>query len=388
MQSEARTKPMISIDVLGKMVRTLSTEQLAKLPIEKLPENVPEAIYTIGTPEKNAVIEDLLTRRDCERMSRQVTDMEQYGKDVADAFQIAESNRLPPLVIEFAREVQSLLELLDKPKNSDTDESIVAKTAQLGELMSHLTTSPLLSAEQTLIRAGKDGSIEVCQQRTSRALRKLEDKLAPASLAIAKYQELRVTLAHKSMSALRKRVKKESAQQEILQEEIDRLNKDLQQQRTFFSRALGKYHSSGQYTEIQDEIKQLIARKKMSEVPIDDRDLVDWLDAIVEASLCNSKLQGVHASRVLLLSLLELYCRQQEESAMQIASNPFSQIDPKQAIKFILASEQFILDYFVKKQEEGTKLFRSTAENRRERLDQIMEGLIKELKRNLRKLKF
>ena len=387
MQSESITKPMISIDVLGKMVRTLSSEQLAKLPIEKLPENVPEVIYTIGTPEKNAVLEDLLIRRDSERMSRQVTDMEQYGKEVADAFHIAESNRLPPLVIEFAREVQSLLQLVDKPRDSTTEDSIVAKSSHLRELMSRLSTSPLLTAEQTLIRARDDKGTAICEDRISRALRRLEDKLAPASLAIDRYQELRVNLAHKEMSALRKQVKKQSTQQEILQEEIDALNKDLQQQRTFFSRALGKYHSSGHYTERQEEIKQLIARKKMSEVPIDDKDLIDWLDAIVEASLCNTKQQGVHASRVLLLSLLELYCRQQEESALQIALNPFSQIDPKQAIKFILASEQFILDYFSKKQEEGTKLFRSTAENRRERLDLIMEGLIKELKRNLRKLK-
>jgi len=387
MQSEPITKPMISIDVLGKMVRTLSSEQLKKLPIEKLPEDVPEVIYTIGTPEKNAVLEDLLIRRDSERMNRQIADMEQYGKDVADAFHIAESNRLPPLVIEFAREVQALLGLIDKTKAGDTDEKIVAKSAQLKELMSRLNASPLLTAEQTLIRVRDDKSTAICEKRIARALRRLEDKLAPASLAISKYQELRINLAHKEMSLLRKRVKKESAQQEILQEEIEALNRDLQQQRTFFSRALGKYHSSGQYTDTQEQIKQLIARKKMSEVPIDDKDLVDWLDAIVEASLCNSKQQGVHASRVLLLSLLELYCRQQEESALQIAQNPFSQIDPKQAIKFILASEQFILDYFAKKHEEGTTLFRSTAANRRDRLDQIMEGLIKELKRNLRKLK-
>jgi hypothetical protein len=378
---------MISIDVLGKMVRTLSSEQLAKLPIDKLPEDVPEVIYTIGTPEKNAVLEDLLIRRDSERMNRQVADMEQYGKEVADAFHLAESNRLPPLVIEFAREVQSLLQLVEQPNDSAADAKIAEKTLQLKELMSRIARSPLLTAEQTLMQIRDDQSTAVCEQRIERALRRLEDKLAPASLAIAKYQELRVSLAHKEMSALRKRVKKESAQQEILQEEIDALNKDLQQQRTFFSRALGKYHSSGQYTETQDQIKQLIARKKMSEVPIDDKNLVDWLDAIVEASLCNSKQTGVHASRVLLLSLLELYCRQQEESAMQIAQNPFSQIDPKQAIKFILASEQFILDYFSKKQEEGTTLFRSTAESRRERLDVIMDGLIKELKRNLRKLK-
>jgi hypothetical protein len=378
---------MISIDVLGKMVRTLSSEQLAKLPIDKLPEDVPDVIYTIGTPEKNAVIEDLLIRRDSERMNQQVSDMEQYGKEVADAFHLAESNRLPPLVIEFAREVQSLLQLVEEPKDSAADEAIAEKSSQLKELMSRLAFSPLLTAEQTLMKIRDDQSTAVCAERISRALRRLEDKLAPASLAIARYQELRVNLAHKEMSVLRKRVKKESAQQEILQEDIDALNRDLQQQRTFFSRALGKYHSSGQYTEAQDQIKQLIARKKMSEVPIDDKSLIDWLDAIVEASLGNSKQPGVHASRVLLLSLLELYCRQQEESALQIAQNPFSQIDPKQAIKFILASEQFILDYFAKKQEQGATLFRSTAENRRERLDHIMEGLIKELKRNLRKLK-
>lgn len=387
MHSQPTTKPMISLDVLGKMVRTLSTEQLAKLPVDKLPEDVPDVIYAIGTPEKNAVLEDLLIRRDSERMNRQLADLEHYGKDVANAFQIAESNRLPPLVIEFARGIKAMQDLVGQARDTDVDQQIAEKTAELKELMSRLAASPLLSAEQTLVRIRDDQSTAVCRKRLAGALRRLQDKLAPAMMAIAKYQELRVNLAHKRMSAVRKQIKKQAAQQELLQEEIDTLNRQLQQQRSFFSRALGKYHASGQYNELQEQIKQLIARKKMSEVPIDDKDLVDWLDAIVEASLHDPGQSGVHASRVLLLSLLELYCRQQEESAMQVAQNPFSQVDPKQAIKFILASEQFILDYFAKKQEQGAHLFRSTAASRRERLDEIMNSLIKELKRNLRKLK-
>ncbi len=386
MQSEPITKPMISLDVLGKMVRTLSTEQLAKLPVEKLPESVPDIIYTIGTPEKNAILEDLLIKRDSERMHRQVNDRETYGKDVADAFYLAESNELPPLVIEFTREVQSLSEMITA-KTGDTDGKITEKTAGLKLLLSRLNASPVLTAEQVLMRVRADKRLAVCEKRMARALRRLEDKLAPASLALARYQELRVKLAHGEMAALRKRFKKEAAQQEILQEEIDQLNLQLQEGSKFLARALGKYHSSGHYAETQEQIKQLIARKRMTEVLIDDQDLVDWLDAIVDASLADVQQQGVHASRMLLLSLLELYCRQQEESALQIAQNPFSQIDPKKAINFILASEQFILDYFAKKQEQSASLFRTTATNRRERLGVIMEGLVRELKRNLRKLK-
>ncbi len=382
---------MISLDLLGKMMRSLSAEQLAKLPVEKLPEQVPELVFTIGTPEKNAVLEDLLMRRDGERIARQVDDVEKYGKPLAEAFRFAETLTAPPVVREFVKQVEALSALLGESRTEADRERVARRGEVVLELLPKVAASPYLKAERLLVELAADTTDRAVRQRVRRALQRFTRTLAPAQRAMATFNGQRIALANQEMAALRKRLKRAATKQSRLLAELDDAHATLNSQRSLWRRALGRYYSSEDYARTQEQIKELLAAKQLGEVLIDDQDLVRWLDAIVDATLDgqtrrSEPVQGVHASRVLLLSLLEAYCRQQEESALQVARNPFTQVNPKQAMRFMLASEQFILDYFARKQEQQSCLLRSTARTRRERLGHLMDGLIRELKRNLRKL--
>ncbi|MDX1335079.1 MAG: hypothetical protein R3312_04790, partial [Gammaproteobacteria bacterium] len=76
------------------------------------------------------------------------------------------------------------------------------------------------------------------------------------------------------------------------------------------------------------------------------------------------------------------YCAQQEASAMQIARNPFLQIDAKQAIKYMLMSEQFILDYFSKKKSKNAAWISDAAQVKMEDLEKLEKDILTELKRS------
>ena len=72
---------------------------------------------------------------------------------------------------------------------------------------------------------------------------------------------------------------------------------------------------------------------------------------------------------------------------MQIARNPFLQVDAKQAIRFMLMSEQFILDYFSKKRNENTAWISDVAQVKIEDLDLLERDILAELKRSSRFMK-
>ena len=52
--------------------------------------------------------------------------------------------------------------------------------------------------------------------------------------------------------------------------------------------------------------------------------------------------------------------------------------------RFLLLSEQFLLDYFVRRRSENPFWFSSAVEERRDALDGMMNDLMRELKRNLK----
>ena len=136
---------------------------------------------------------------------------------------------------------------------------------------------------------------------------------------------------------------------------------------------------------VQKRIQELIAEINQAETVISENDLILWLDTIVEASLNKTShtrvMKSLRTARISLYYLLNRFCKAQEESAIQIAQNPFIQVDPKEAIKFMLMSEKFILDYFTKKKNETTAWLSGAAENKIAELDELQKEILAELKR-------
>lgn len=106
---------------------------------------------------------------------------------------------------------------------------------------------------------------------------------------------------------------------------------------------------------------------------------------IVEASLNEESkvrvVKSLRQARISLYYLLNKFCAAQEASALQIAQNPFIQVNPEKAIKFVLMSEQFILNYFTKKKNTATAWLSGAAENKIAELDQLQKDILVELRK-------
>ena len=153
MQSNSATKPMISIDVLGKMMRKLSVDQLKQLPVDKLPDSIPDVVYRIGSAEKGAVLEDLLFRRDTDRMTRHCDDLDMHGKEIADALESAEGSGLPPVIKEFLRGVGEISTLNQETgRKAEVSDKIEAKCEELHALLKEVINSSLLKSERVLVQ--------------------------------------------------------------------------------------------------------------------------------------------------------------------------------------------------------------------------------------------
>ena len=135
----------------------------------------------------------------------------------------------------------------------------------------------------------------------------------------------------------------------------------------------------------QQRIYDLVNEIKASEIVISESDLILWLDAIVEASLNdasrNRVIKSLRQARISLFYLLNKFCASQEASAIQIAKNPFIQVDPEKAIKFVLMSETFILNYFTKKKNTATAWLSGAAESKMVELDQLQKDILSELRK-------
>ncbi len=120
---------------------------------------------------------------------------------------------------------------------------------------------------------------------------------------------------------------------------------------------------------------------------ISENDLTKWLDGIVDVNLSPfSRARAEKSSRRLRLSLFNLmnkYCALQEEAALQIAHNPLVQTDAELAIKFMLKSEKYILDYFSQKREQLSAWLGNAAKMKLEMLDELEQELIQEMRSNL-----
>jgi uncharacterized protein YukE len=263
--------------------------------------------------------------------------------------------------------------------NQELDEQF---TSLRGEGLAFLT------AQETL--RGVEMRRDPACARIEAALEELDRRSQPLKDVVARYYALRLDISFEEMSDLRRRLKRQDSDQEDLQAQIDSLREELDRQQSMWRRALARYHASQLHAELQDDISRLIAEKQSGEVVISDEALQRWLDAIVEISLDplskgSSRIQ-IQPARILLFSLLSQYCQQQEDSALQIARNPFSQVNAKQAIQYVLLSEQFILDYFARKRNDRLFWLSGAAESRREKLDGLMKDVLKELKRSVRSL--
>lgn len=369
-------------------MRKASPAQIAKLRPEYLPENIPENLIDEAPYETRGAIENLLFEANALHMNLHMEIEAAFGEQVSTALSLGAQEGRSRAHHAFDSKVKALIDIYHSSKSDPA----ILKAESTDVLRRDLRGLALDLRQESGAFAHAQGhlnkAIQQCtEQRFLHVLEKsrtiVTHKFEKIMKSMNVYTYVRILEVANDMDYVRDQISK-------LENEVGMLKQDAAEKReqlkNLTSSFISRHRHAKRIEQVQEEISQILDEINRKEVVISEEDLLDWLDVIVDANLSNSVVeragQTIGSAKVTLFSLLQKYCILQESGARQVAQNPFSQIDPQQSIRYMLRSEKFILDYFLKKRDMMIAWLGDAAEAKLKSLDGIEEKVLKELKKN------
>jgi hypothetical protein len=379
----------LTVESFLRLIRSLPPEQIARIPVEHLPENVPANIAQhLPAPSRQAV-ENLLLAANSYHLARRMRDEKTYGKAVVNALDRAKLSGDTANVRVFKDKILALLTMLQESQRERGKHPLGLFVKNIGHINTLLVdvrseVVTIYNAARVLREARPANEDD--EVRFARALKRLEEQNEAVEKLLAEYYIFRLKIMSRAIAAKRREIEEEERKNAHIPQQIERLRKQLEETRSFWRRTLNPRKSEEEAREIQQQIAELIHELEANEVVISENELTDWLDALVDASIneyARPRITRMSRDfRVTLYFLLNTYCRKQEESAYQIAQNPFIQVDPEKAIRYVLLSEQFILDYFANKKKDTATWLAGAAKSKIQELDRLEKEILAELRRS------
>lgn len=381
----------LTVESFLRLIRSLPPEQIARIPVEHLPENVPANIAQHLPAASRQAVENLLLAANSYHLARRMRDEKTYGKTVVDALDRAKLSGDTANVRVFKDKILALLTMLQESQRERGKYSLqlfVKNIAHINTLLVDIRSEivTIYDAAQVL-RAARPAN-DADRERFRQAIQRLEAQNESIEKLLAEYYIFRLKIMARAISAKRREIEEEERKNAHIPQQVERLRKQLEQTRSFWRRTLNPRKSDEEARGLQQQIAELIHELEANEVVISENELTDWLDALVDASIneyARPRISRIGRElRMSLYFLLNTYCRKQEESAYQIAQNPFIQVDPEKAIRYVLLSEQFILDYFANKKKDTATWLAGAAKTKIQELDRLEKEILAELRRSSR----
>ncbi len=378
----------LSLEVFFRLVKTLPPEKISAIPVEKLPPNIP-INFTEQIPlGSRQAVEGLLLGANSYYLSRQLKDQETYGEKVVAALDKARSASNTANIRIFKNKVVHLIDLLDNVQRNKTNyrPQILEQNLQSinGLLIDVRSEQVSVSKTIELLEATTPAN-DVDKPRFDESITRLRDYLRSIERLLGEYYLLRLSINTRAINARRRQVEDQEQSVSALQLELTALHKRLLASQSLWRRTVDRRQSKQEFDVLQTRITELAQEINAKEVVISENDLTNWLDTIVDANLnaySSTKIsESARQARIALYYLLNKFCTIQERAALQIAQNPFLQINPKEAINFVLKTEQFILDYFANKKKDTTAWLSGAAKAKIDELDGIQKDILTELRR-------
>ncbi len=377
----------LTLEEFTTMVRELSAAELAKLPLDILPETIPTQLIRNAPAPTRAVLEKMaFAASQAELRVAQRMD-QQLGATVLQAMDKARGYEADIAISRLNHRMEDLKPTLDKWRNGKISHHSMAQSMltlrdEVRELQAERARQA--RAEVVLIQAlGNPGAFA---DRLRKALDGVREVSNRVDRTLGDYLLLQLEVSSADMAEKRTQISESDKVRGALFEEIAELEKHVKNGGSFVSK-LFSFGSKKKEEFLRQQISDLYQRAMNEEWVMAESQLTRWLDVIVDASLYGNSDEGqnhLRSARLNLFFLLNAFCEQQEAAAKKIARNPFVQADPKQAIEYMLISERFILDYFAKKRAEVIEWLGNAADTRLKSLEGLESNLIVEMKRNLR----
>lgn len=379
-------RPRISLPVFRRMLGNLTVAELRRLPLESLPDEIPLDVIEEAPAELRPALEELSFALGSRQLGRWGEDADRFGEEVAAALGQADQHRPQGRVEALERAVAELAdEWRDWSRRSDANpREFVDRIARAEPLAGELRQEggQLMQALARIDAALEShGRVE----RLSEARARLARELGRVEAALGGYHALNLAVARREMRLQRERIDVNAFEDEEIGKRLDVLQRRLERSQSVLRRGLRPKTARRERERLQQRISELMNEREAREWVIAEADMTRWLDAVVDASLHardQNQEQVLREGRLQLYQLLNLFCRQQEDAAKRIAQNPFMQLDPQQAIEFLLISERFIVGYFAEKRNDLTRWLGGAAQQKLHELDKVQSGILDEYRRH------
>jgi hypothetical protein len=373
------------------LIKKLSPAKIAQLPLEMIPTNIPADIAEHAPASSRAAVEDLLMTINSAHLKKRIADVENYGEEIVSAMDKAKTSCTSNTLRVFKNKILTLIELLQVSKKEDKaipEKNLVNQLSSINNLLIDVRSESfsMVTTLDTLCTVKPNSEQDA--KRFEALIKRIKTAVTVTENTLGEYYILRLKLLSKIISEKKKNIEAHEQTSAEYKKELAILRDELDKTKGLWNRTIKRKSTLAEEEIVQSRIQELINEINQSETVISENDLILWLDTIVDASL-NQRSQArvaksLRTARISLYYLLNRFCKGQEESAIQIAQNPFIQVDPEQAIRYMLMSEQFILDYFMKKKNEKTAWLSGAAENKIAELDNLQKEILAELKRATR----
>jgi len=387
-QSDSQIQTPLTLQQFLRLLQTLPATRISELPIERLPNNIPADISEKIPMASRSAVDDLMMSANSFHLKRRMRDQDTYGNQLVASLDKAKTTTGSANLRIFKNKILLLVDMLQASQRGTRKIGNLTYVKHIESINNLLVDvrSETISLHESLSTLEKVKPINKDDaKRFSYSVRLLRKQTNSVGKILSEYYILRLKVLARTIHQKRKQIETRKETIRLRQQELDVLRENLQETQTLWKRAMKRSQIKDEAKEIQQRIHELVNEIKASEVVIAESDLILWLDAIIEASLNDESkvrlVKSLRQARISLFYLLNMFCVTQETSALQIAQNPFIQVDPEKAIKFVLMSEQFILNYFTKKKNTATAWLSGAAESKMVELDQLQKDILVELRR-------
>lgn len=389
--SNASRRRQLTMAEFRGFVRKATPAQVAKIHVQQLPESIPESLADEAPYETRHAIENLIFDANAFQINLAIELEANFGAAINNSLALAKQTSDSRSHLLFKRKVSLLVGMFNQSKADPAilkSEAFTDALLDVRRLLEDLRQESGALAhsrryiEQRLLNAGPQ-FITIFKD----AIKVLTKRFADIERSMNLYFYVSVMLSANEMNYVRDHiVELEGKGRDIML----RLEEQREQLRRLQASAITRRTKKHLIQELQASITELLVELSRYEVMVSETDLLGWLDTVVEASMSGyvRKQAGnvVRTARLALFGLLQKYCMLQEDSALQVARNPFSQIDPKKSIQYMIKSEQFILDYFSNKKSAITAWLGEAAQNRIDSLGLLEKQLMTEMRKNIKRV--
>lgn len=378
----------LSLQQFVKLLQKLPPSRIAQLPIEKLPNNIPADISEKIPMASRSAVDDLIMTANSFHLKRRMRDQESYGTPIVTALDKAKTATGSANLRVFKNKILLLVEMLQSAQRGTKkigNDTFVKHINSINSLLIDVRSETISLHDNLSVLQNSKPANDEDKKRFATSIQTLKKETNSVGKILSEYYILRLKVLARAIHQKRKLIETREETTQLKQQQLDELQADLKEAQKLWNRTMKRKKTIDDTKDVQQRIYDLVNEIKAGEVVIAENDLILWLDAIVEASLNEDSKQRVTKSlrqaRISLFYLLNKFCASQEASAIQIAKNPFIQVDPEKAIKFVLMSETFILNYFTKKKNTATAWLSGAAENKMVELDQLQKDILTELRK-------